>query len=143
MGENKPPVKEKYITPDELLQLWREYKKYTDENPDIQEVATNKGIQEIKVKKPYQRQKFETYVHDKYGFHIHQYIDNANKAYNSYLGTVTHIRNEWQGDVIEGTLTGRYKAPNFAKILLGLSEKQEVTHDGTVEIVMTKGKTLL
>ncbi len=55
MGENKPPVKEKYITPDELLQLWREYKKYTDENPDIQEVATNKGIQEIKVKKPYQR----------------------------------------------------------------------------------------
>jgi hypothetical protein len=33
--------------------------------------------------------------------------------------------------------------PSITQRLNGLTEKQEVKHDGTVEIVMTKGKTLL
>ena len=132
-----PPIKQKYIeTPEELLALWDEYKSLIDSNPDKQQVATGKGVFDIKVKKPYQRKGFEAFVYRKLGFNVHQYIDNYKAAYDSYLGVVTCMRNEWEEDQIEGTLTGRYKAPNLVARLNGLVEKSEAndTKDVTIKV---------
>jgi hypothetical protein len=126
----KPPIKKKYIdTPENFLALWDEYKEHIDSNPDSQQVATARGVQVIKTKKPYLRKGFESFVYRRYGFHIHQYIDNYQGAYDSYLGVVTCIRGEWEEDQIEGTLTGRYKAPNLVARLNNLVEKTENKHE--------------
>lgn len=131
----KPPIKEKYIsTPEELLSLWDEYKATVDSKPDVQEIATGKGVHRIEVKRPYLRKGFEAYVYRKLGFNVHQYIDNWHNAYESYLGVVTCMRNEWEEDQIEGSLTGRYKAPNLVARLNGLVEK--VQEDGTKELTI-------
>jgi hypothetical protein len=126
----KPPLKKKYIdTPENFLSLWDEYKEHIDSNPDAQQVATARGVQIIQTKKPYLRKGFESFVYRRYGFHIHQYIDNYQGAYDSYLGVVTCIRGEWEEDQIEGTLTGRYKAPNLVARLNNLVEKTENKHE--------------
>ena len=82
------------------------------------------------VDRPYTRQGFEAYVFRKYGFNVHQYIDNWNDSYVAYLGVVTCIRREWEENQISGTLTGKYKAPNLTARLNGLTEKTDVTTQG-------------
>jgi hypothetical protein len=130
MDKRKPPIKQKYIeSPEALLKIWDEYKAHIDKHPDVQEMATAKGVQVIRVKKPYMRQGFEAFVYRKYGHAVHQYIDNYQGNYSSYLGIVTCMRNEWQEDQIEGTLTGRYKAPNLVARLNGLVEKTDNVHN--------------
>jgi len=120
--------KHKYIeNPETLLNLWNEYKSFIDSNPDIQEVATARGVVELNIKKPYLRQGFESYAYNKLGHHISQYIDNQENAYTEYLGVITHIRKEWENDQISGSLTGRYKAPNLVARLNNLTEKTENT----------------
>lgn len=129
---NKPPIKQKYLeSPDELLKAWDEYKKNIDNNPDVQEQATGKGVQVIRIKKPYQRAGFQSYFYRNYGFHVHQYIDNYKGAYDAYLGVVTCIREEWEEDQIEGTLTGRYKAPNLVARMNNYVDKTENKHEVT------------
>ena len=120
--------KHKYIeSPETLLNLWNEYKSFIDSNPDIQEVATARGVVELNIKKPYLRQGFESYAYNKLGHNISQYIDNQENAYTEYLGVITHIRKEWENDQISGSLTGRYKAPNLVARLNNLTEKTENT----------------
>jgi len=131
-------AKHKYIeTPELLWQYWQEYKEEVDGKPDVQQVATGKGVFDIKVKKPYLRQGFEAYVYRTYGFHVHHYLDNMDGSYDEYWGVVTHIRNEWQTDQLEGTITGRYKAPNLIARLNGLADKMDNKTDGKVEVVVT------
>lgn len=124
--------------PQELLQLWQEYKQSVDDNPDLQQVATGKGVMTIKVKRPYLRAGFEAFVYNKNGYHIYQYFDNQNNAYEQFLGVVTHIRSEWSNDQLEGALTGRYKAPNLVARLNGLADKaqQEISgpNGGPIQI---------
>lgn len=123
---SKPPIKKKYIeTPQRFLELWEEFKLYVDSNPDTQQVATVKGVVEIKIKKPYLRQGFEAFVYKNYGFTIHQYISNQGNLYDAYVPIVTHIRNEWEDDQLSGTLTGRYKAPNLIARMHNLVEKTQ------------------
>jgi hypothetical protein len=123
--------KHKYLsTPEDLLQLWDEYKAEVDANPDVIDKATPKGVMQELVKKPYTRQGFEAYVYRKRGHHVSQYLDNNDKAYNEYLGVVTCIRREWEADQISGTMTGKYKAPNLTARLNGLTDKQDVTTNG-------------
>jgi hypothetical protein len=139
----KPPIKQKYIpTPEDLLELWNEYKAYNASDPDIQEIATAKEVQKIAVKKPLLKSGFEAFVYNKKGFHVHQYIENTGGAYSSYLGVVTHMRKEWETDQIEGSLTGRYKSPNLVARLNGLTEKTEnnTTLSGKIEITLDLGE---
>ena len=143
MSNNKPPIKQKYIQdPLDLLKAWNEYKAHIDANPDIQQVATGKGVVEIEVKRPYLRQGFLSFFYNKYGHHIKQYLDNEGGAYNAYLEVCTHIRGEWEQDQIEGSLTGRYKAPNLVARLNGLQDKvqNEVTTLGSLSVKFEKDK---
>ena len=132
-------AKHKYIaTPSDFTKLWNEYKAHIDAHPDIIEEVSARGIFEKKVKKPYTRQGFESYVYAHYGYHVKQYIENTGGAYGDYLGVVTHARNEWENDQITGTITGKYKAPNLVARLCGLADQSnskveiseiKITHD--------------
>lgn len=126
-----PPIKQKKINPDELFEAWELYKSHVDSNPDLQEHATGKGVVVLNLRKPYQRKGFEVFFYKKFGHHVHQYIDNYKGAYNSYLGVVTHMRNEWEADQIEGSLTGRYKSPNLVARLNGIKEQTDNKHEVT------------
>lgn len=121
-------------SPQQLLDLWNEYKDYIDHNPDVQQVATGKGVFKIEVKRPYQKKGFLSFVFNKLGFHVYQYIDNISGAYNEFLCVVTHMRAEWECDQIEGTLTGRYKAPNLVARLNSI--KDNVDESGTKEVII-------
>jgi hypothetical protein len=111
--------------PNELMQLWEQYKSKIDSSPDTIEQATAKGeIVELRVKKPYLKQGFTAFVFKLKGYSIKDYLDNK---YDNFSDVVTCIRNEWEDDQISGTLTGRYKAPNLVARLNGITEnvKQE------------------
>ena len=125
-----------FETPEEILTLWAEYKDKVDSVPYYQEVATAKGVQTIKCRKPYTKQGFEVFVYAKTGKHIHQYLDNDGGNYEEYLGVVTYIRKEWEDDQISGTLAGVYKAPNLTARLNGLTEKTDNKTETSGEIVV-------
>jgi hypothetical protein len=122
--------------PSELLRMWDEYKVSIDQNPDVQQIATGKGVMKVEVKRPYLRTGFEAWVYRTYGFHVYQYFDNVDNAYEQFLGVVTHIRKECESDQVDGTLTGRYKAPNLVARLHGLTDKQEVKNTGTTVMLV-------
>jgi hypothetical protein len=138
---SKPPIKQKYIKdPADILKAWNEYKAHIDNNPDIQQVATGRGVLSIEVKRPYLKQGFYSFFYNKYGHHVSQYFDNQNNSYTAYLDVISHIRGEWEQDQIEGSLTGRYKAHNLVARLNGLTEKvqNEITTPGTISIKFEK-----
>ena len=127
--------------PKELLDLWNEYKEYINTHPDKEEVVTVKGdIVEKRIKKPYLRQGFMSFVYNKLGLSIKDYLDNK---YEEFSGVVTHIRSEWEEDQISGTITGKYKAPNLVARLNGLTEKTDNTTNltGSINISMDLGDT--
>jgi len=123
---NKPPVKEKYITPDELLSYWNQYKQWVRSNPiRVQDFVGKDGEEVYRLKqRPLLQNRFYQWVRDTKGHEVHQYIENTKGAYDAYLGIVTHIRNDWQADQIEGGMVGIYNQQLTAK-LNGLIDKQE------------------
>ena len=124
--KSKPPVKQKYITPDELEQYWEEYKQWVNDNPiKIQDFVGKDGNEVFRLKqRPLLQQRFFSWVRANKGHVIHQYFDNPKGAYNSYLGVVTRIKDEWQSDQLEGGMVGIYNQQLTAK-LNGLIDKQE------------------
>lgn len=108
---------------DELMQLWEMYKDKIDSDPDKIEQLNIKGeVKELKVKKPYLKQGFVSFVFRLRGYSIKDYLDNK---YPEYSDVVTCIRGEWEEDQISGSLTGKYKAPNLVARLNGLKEQTE------------------
>ncbi len=117
----------------ELLAMWDEYKKYIDTHLDKEEVVTIKGdIVEKKIKKPYLKSGFESFVFRKYKFSIKVYLSNR---YEEFSDVVTCIRNEWEEDQVSGTITGKYKAANLVARLNGLKETTETTTTANVRIL--------
>jgi hypothetical protein len=123
--------KKKYIeTPEELLNLWDEYKESV-QNESIEQATSRGDIVSLSVRNPYLRSGFEAFVFRKLGFGISQYLDNNGNLYDEYIGVITCIRKEWETDQVSGTMTGKYKAPNLTARLNGIAEKQEIKHDIT------------
>ena len=124
------PKGTKYMSVDELLEIWNEYVASVGYD-QIEQVTSRGEIVTLNVKKPLLRSGFEAYVYRKKGFGIGHYIDNQDGAYEDYLGVITCMRNEWETDQVSGTMTGRLKAPNLTARLNGISDKQEIKHDIT------------
>ena len=120
MGKNK------YIeTPEELLNLWNEYKEHTKSNPRYKyELNRNGEPTPIPLEIPLTIQRFEIYVKNKYGWTIGQYFDNQDKLYNEYIAICSHIRTERIAAQIEGGMVGQYNA-SITQRLNGLVEKTQ------------------
>jgi len=117
--------RDKNYTPEEIKQLWEEYKDYIKSIPDKIQVATGKGVQTLDAEKPYQKKGFYSYVYNKYQRVIHQYFDNEKGSYGEFLDITTHIRNECEVDQVGGTLTGKYKAPNLTARINGIADNNQ------------------
>jgi hypothetical protein len=119
-------------TPEELLEIWDEYKSYIDTHLDKEQVVTVKGeIVEKKTKKPYLSSGFQSFVFRKYKISIKDYLSGK---YDEFSDVVTCIRNEWEEDQVSGTITGKYKAPNLVARINGIVHKAEskIEHSGTI-----------
>lgn len=115
--------------PEELLNMWDEYKAHIDTHLDKEQVVTVKGdIVEKKVKKPYLKSGFESFVFRKYKMSIKDYLSNK---YEEFSDVVTCIRNEWEEDQVSGTITGKYKAPNLVARLNGLADNTNNKNENT------------
>lgn len=121
----KPPIKQKYFTPEEVLQAWEEYKAFIKNNPDTMEEVTPRGIVTKSVVKPLTQDGFYAYFFRTRGHHVKQYIDNQDGGYESYLEIVNYIKSEWRDDQISGTMTGKYKSSTLVARINGLTEKTE------------------
>lgn len=125
-------------TPEELLQLWDEYKNYIDTHLDKEQIVTVKGhIVEKKTKKPYLSSGFQSFVFRKHKISVKDYLSGK---YEEFSEVVTCIRNEWEEDQVSGTITGKYKAPNLVARLNGLTDKSDVKSENinrniTIEVV--------
>lgn len=128
--------------PKELLDLWEEYKTYINDNPYKDEVVTIKGdIVEKKFKRPLLRQGFISFVFNKLGFVIKDYLDGK---YEEYSEVATYIRGEWEENQIGGTMSGIFKAPNLTARLNGLVEKTENKNENTnIEVKANFGYTVI
>lgn len=121
-------------SPEQLMDLWNEYKAHVHSTPDSEEVITVKGdVVTRTMQRPLTRQGFIAFVFRNHGISIKDYVDNK---YDNYSEVVTCIRHEWEEDQYSGTITGKYKAQTLVARMNGLSDKQEVKTDGNFIITM-------
>ena len=112
-------------SPNDLFKLWDFYKDWVANNPEVEEVVTVKGdIVEKKTTKPLTRQGFISFVYEKEGFIVKDYLDGL---YKEFSEVATYIRNQWEESQISGTMTGKYKAQTLVARLNGYTDKQEAT----------------
>jgi hypothetical protein len=93
--------------------------------------------------RPLTMEGFECFLYDQ-GIisDLSHYFSNKDGRYSEFIAICRVIRQKIRNHQIDGGMAGIFN-PSITQRLNGLTEKQEVKHDGTVEIVMTKGKTLL
>jgi len=126
----------KYIeTPERLLKYWDEYVAWCKSNPiKVQDFVGKDGEEVYRLKeRPLTQSRFESWMYKEKGFHVSQYFDNKDKAYNDFVAICTHIRNERMADQIEGGMAGIYN-PSITQRLNGLVEK--VQEDGKKELTI-------
>lgn len=115
--------------PQELLDLWDQYKAWIDSKPDTEQVVTQKGDIVIKeTKRPYLRQGFIAFVYRKRKFSVTDYLSGL---YEEFSEVVETIRQEWEEDQVSGTLTGKYKAQTLVARLNGYAEKTDNKNENT------------
>lgn len=117
-----------FKTPEELLDAWNEYKEHRDAQAtkwakiqyvgkDGERVADNPPM-------PYDMDGFYVWYYNKYGKHIHQYLDGSCEYGSDFLGIVTRIKAERNDSIKTGTLLGFYNS-SMGNRIVGLSEKTE------------------
>ena len=123
-------------TPERMWELFCEYAAHTKRNPRKKMVFVGKDGQkeyeELEV--PLTMEGFQNYCEDVVGT-VHQYFSNQEGMYHEYLDICSRIRREIRQDQIAGGMVGQYNA-SITQRLNGLTEKQELKHEGTIEITM-------
>lgn len=122
-------AKKKYIeTPESLLNLFLEYKKWVDDNPRLVEDYVGKDADRVMRQKPrpLTMEGFENWCEDKGVIKdLGDYFENRNKKYNEFSAICSRIKREIRQDQIEGGMTGIYN-PSITQRLNGLVDKKEV-----------------
>jgi len=115
-------------TPEEMYNLFKEYKTYVKDNPRYKYTLNQRTGDMVAepLEVPLSLEGFEVYIYQKKGFFIEQYFKNINNAYEQFLPITTYIKREIRTDQINGGLVGQYNA-NLTARLNGLTEKTETT----------------
>lgn len=126
---HRPP---NFKDPQQLIDLWEEYKAHVDKKPDIENVVTAKGdVVKKETKKPYLLQGYYAFVFKKTKKSVNHYFSDI---YEEFSDAISFIRYESQEDQLTGSLTGRYKAPGLVAKLCALVDKTEVTQTTTINL---------
>lgn len=120
--------KHKYIeTPEELYNLFEQYKSDVKDNPRKRHVFVGKdgNSENEKLERPLTMEGFRVFCFKNQGC-IKDYFDNKDNRYSEYATICTHIRDLIRQDQIEGGMVGQYN-PSITQRLNGLTDKSEMT----------------
>lgn len=119
-------------TPQELLELFKEYKEWAKSNPYRWHDYVGKDAEEVwkQRERPVTWAGFEAWLFDQnIIYHLGHYEQNSNGAYEAYLPIIRVIKAQCRADVIDGALAGVYNQ-NIAARIEGLTDKKELDHKG-------------
>lgn len=125
----KPPIKQKYVTPEQLLKHFMDYKVEVKANPFVVNsfVGGKHGAEEVEFKKekPLTEAGFNVYLATK-GILMtaKQYFDNQDNLYTAYIPVCSLIKTMIKQDQIEGGMARVYDS-NITARLCGLVDKKE------------------
>jgi len=124
-------AKHKYIeTPEILLNLFNEYKKWVKSNPIKKNDFKGKDATTVyyELERPLTMEGFENFVAEipDMPYSLDQYFSNQGGAYENYLGICSRIRRIIRDDQIAGGMAGIYN-PSITQRLNNLVDKQEHT----------------
>lgn len=115
-------------TPEEMYNLFKEYKTYVKDNPRYKYTLNQRTGDMVAepLEVPLSLEGFEVYIYQKKGFFIEQYFKNQGEIYNEFVPICSYIRREIRTDQINGGMVGQYN-PSITQRLNGLTEKVEST----------------
>lgn len=119
-------------TPEELAQLFEEYREWVDKTPYLVHDFVGKDADEVEKRRarPLTWSGFEAWLY-RQGIlqHLGHYEQNTGGSYESYLPIIRALKMQCRSDVIDGALSGIYNQ-NIAARLEGLTDKKELDHKG-------------
>jgi len=121
---------------DRLWELFQEFRDWLKSNP-IYKAEFNAKIGDlvyIPLERPLTWSRFDCYVRD-LGIieDLEDYRQNKDKRYSDFEGVITRINRYMYADKFEGASSGIFNANIIARDL-GLAEKKETEHSGSMEI---------
>ena len=138
--------KQKYIeSPEKMWELFMQYVEWTRQNPfKVQDYVGKDGVMVYREKeRPISLDGFEVWmIKNEIISGIQQYIENRDGNYENYLSIIRQIKQFSRVHQVDGAMAGVFNA-NLTSRLNGLSDKSEVQTDGKIEVVFSKGKTVL
>ena len=141
----KRGVPKKIESPEMLWEYFQQYKEWARNNPFLVHDFVGKDGKEIYryKQRPLSMLKFSVFLNQQ-GIisRLDDYVINKEGRYADFASIIASIKAECESEQLDGAVAGVFNS-NIISRMLGLADKQNHTHDGTVEIVMTKGKTLL
>jgi len=116
--------------PEDLYQLFVEYRKKVKENPRYQYSLSNKTgkAEPIPLEVPLTMSGFRVFAHD-HGLVVHDYFANTGGRYSMFTTICTRISDEIRNDQIQGGMVGQFNA-SITQRLNGLTEKTDITSGG-------------
>lgn len=115
-------------SPEQMYELFENYKRDVKTNPRIKSVFGGKEFEERAepLERPLTMEGFEVYCWNIVGC-VEDYFKNTDKRYSEYTPICSRIRKEIRQDQIEGGMVGQYN-PSITQRLNGLKEQVEQTN---------------
>ena len=122
--------KHKMLTEEEFEVLFIEWQQFIENNPIKKQVFVGKdGRHDYElIPRPYTLEGFQNFAEEKIGC-VHQYFENRDKRYSTYVDICTRIKRVIRQNQIENGLAGLYN-PSITQRLNGLTEKSDITTNG-------------
>ncbi len=124
-------AKKKYIeTPEDMLELFEEYKTQTKSKPRHENFFYAKEGKEVAISRetPLTIEGFRNFSRKKHKS-VEHYFANTDNAYDDYRTVCSYIKDEIRQDQIEGGMVGIYN-PSITQRLNNLVDKQDLTSKG-------------
>ena len=144
-NNRKKDGRSKMFTPEELQELFEEYKEHVKNNPFlIHEFVGKDGTSVMRSKeRPLTKDGFELFVRQKgKAKGLDQYIYNQNGAYNDFMGFLKDFDLEIRDNQLSGAMAGIFN-PTITARMNNLTESTKQEHDGKIEVVFVDNKTIL
>ena len=119
-----------FEAPDDLYQLFVEYRKKVKDNPRYQYSLSNKTgkAEPIPLEVPLTMSGFRVFCHDN-SLVVHDYFANTGGRYSDFTTICKRISDEIRNDQIQGGMVGQFNA-SITQRLNGLTEKTDITSGG-------------
>lgn len=123
--------------------MWQAFVRWAElvkANPRKKMVFVGKdGKQDYELlERPLTLEGFYNWCYDEYG-EVEQYFRNVDGRYADFIGICSRIKREIREDQISGGMSGIYN-PSITQRLNGLTEKQETTISGKIDVTLDLGE---